>query len=139
MAGGGSRQARALAEFGLAWGMSFQITDDALDLTSRTEDLGKPIGSDIQGGKITLPVIHALRAASRADRESLTRLLHLASPNGQMDEVRALLARYGAIDYALDVARTYASRAAAALDALPPSAARESLLAFTEFVLVRPK
>lgn len=139
VAGGDARQARALAEFGLAWGMSFQITDDALDLTSRTEDLGKPIGSDIQGGKITLPVIHALRAASRADRESLTRLLHLASPNGQMDEVRALLARYGAIDYALDVARTYASRAAAALDALPPSAARESLRAFTEFVLVRPK
>ena len=119
--------------------MSFQITDDALDLTSRREDLGKPIGSDIQGGKVTLPVIHALRSASASDRASLVRLLQLPSPDGRMEDVRLLLNRYGAIEYALDVARRYAARAAAPLEALPPSPARQSLLDLTEFVLVRPR
>ncbi len=139
VAGATAAQATALAEFGQAWGMSFQITDDALDLTSRTEELGKPIGSDIQGGKVTLPVIHALRSASAADRAAMLRLLQTPSPDGKMEEVRLLLGRYGGIDYALDVARGYAEGAAAALGTLPPSAARQSLLDLTEFVVVRPR
>jgi len=139
VAGATAAQAGALADFGLAWGMSFQITDDALDLTSRAEELGKPIGSDIQGGKITLPIIHALRSAGAPDRTALTRLLALPSPDGKMEEVRLLLRRSGAIDYALGVARRYAGRAAAALSTLPASAARESLRELTEFVLVRPR
>ncbi|MDQ7849934.1 MAG: polyprenyl synthetase family protein [Armatimonadota bacterium] len=139
LAGGTAEQAAALAEFGLSWGMSFQITDDTLDLTSRPEALGKPIGSDIQGGKVTLPVIHALRCASPGDRAELLRLLQTPSADGQVEEVRPLLDRYGAIEYAVDVARRYAARAAAALEALPPSPARQSLRALTEFVLVRPR
>ncbi|MBI3976135.1 MAG: polyprenyl synthetase family protein [Armatimonadetes bacterium] len=139
VAGASPPQARALAEFGLAWGMSFQITDDALDMTSRAEELGKPIGSDIQGGNVTLPVIHVLRSASDTDRAALLRLLQLPSRDGEMEEVRLLLGRYGAIDYALGVARRYADRAAAALEGLAPSSARQSLLDLTEFVIVRPK
>src|SRR3990170_440117 len=95
VAGATAQQAAALAEFGLAWGMSFQITDDALDLTSRPEDLGKPIGSDIQGGKVTLPVIHALRSASSSDRASLVRLLQLPSPDGPRGGAPPLLNRHG--------------------------------------------
>jgi octaprenyl-diphosphate synthase len=139
VAGAAPAQAAALAAFGLAWGMSFQITDDALDLTGEKDELGKPIGSDIQGGKVTLPIIHALRSAGAGDREALLRLLQLPSPDGPREEVRAILDRYGAIEYALEVAGTYAARAAAGLEALPPSPARESLRQLTEFVLVRPR
>lgn len=139
VAGATAAQVAALADFGLAWGMSFQITDDALDLTSRTEELGKPIGSDIQGGKVTLPIIHTLRTAGEADRAALLRLLQLPSPDGKMEEVRLLLGRNGGIDYALDIAREYAERAAAALSALPASPAQESLRELTQFVLVRPR
>lgn len=137
VAGATARQADALGEFGSAWGMAFQITDDALDLTSRREDLGKPIGSDIQGGRVTLPVIHALRNASDADRASLVRLLQMTSSNGRMEEIRLILGRYGALEYAREVARSYAERAAAALMDLPVSPARQSLMDLTEFVLVR--
>src|SRR3989442_3438573 len=77
---GNSAAADRLGAFGLHWGMAFQITDDALDLTSREDTLGKPIYSDVQSGTITFTVILALRAATPDDRARLTSLL--AGPSG---------------------------------------------------------
>jgi octaprenyl-diphosphate synthase len=129
--------ADALAEFGLQWGTSFQITDDALDLTSTPEELGKPTGSDIDTGKVTLPVIAALRRAPEPDRRRLLELVRHASGGGALDELRTIVDRAGGVRYALDTARAYAGRAAAALDVLPASPAKSSLLDLAEFVLVR--
>ncbi len=134
---GNSAAAERLGTFGLQWGMAFQITDDALDLTSREDALGKPIYSDIQSGTVTLPVIRALRMASPDDRARLVSLLGGPARDGQMEEVRRLLHRYRGIDYALEVADRYSHQAVEALASLPPSAAKESLLALTEFVVVR--
>ena len=134
---GNAKAAEWLGMFGLHWGMAFQITDDALDLTSRTETLGKPIYSDIQSGKVTLPLIRALRRATRDDRDRLMTLLGGPLRDGQLEEVRELLQRYRGIDYALDVANRYSQQAAAALAHLDPSPAKESLLQMTEFVVVR--
>ncbi len=127
----------ALAEFGHQWGMSFQITDDTLDLTGDPQALGKPIGSDIDSGKITLPVIAALRDAADDDRQRLRALVRGASGDGALAELRVLLNRYGGVHYALDVARTFADHAIAALEALPASQAKESLRDLAAFVLVR--
>jgi octaprenyl-diphosphate synthase len=129
--------AEALAAFGLQWGMSFQITDDALDLIGRREDLGKPIGSDIDSGKVTLPVIAALRAASEPDRQRLQALVRSASADGVLTELRTIVDRYGGVGTAIDAARQFAARAAAALDPLPDSPAKASLLDLAAFVLVR--
>jgi octaprenyl-diphosphate synthase len=131
--------AAALSTFGLEWGMAFQITDDALDLTESADSLGKPIGSDIQTGKMTLPIIHALTHAPEADRQRLQEILHRTDGDHQegMDDVREILGRCGAIEHALDVARLRARRAAAALDSLERSPARESLMALVEFVTGR--
>jgi octaprenyl-diphosphate synthase len=120
--------------------MAFQITDDVLDLTATTERLGKPIGSDVQTGKVTLPIIHALAHAPSADQTRLREIL--ASANGDPDgvqtrEVQDILARCGAIDHALGVAHARAGRAAAALAPISGSPARESLLGLVEFVTVR--
>lgn len=131
--------AEALGTFGFEWGMAFQITDDALDFTSQAEALGKPIHSDIRGGKVTLPLIHALRMAVPADRSRLMELIGGPLRDGQTEEVQHLLGRYQAIDYALDVAGSYSRRAAVALTELDHSPAKESLLALTEFVIVRSK
>jgi octaprenyl-diphosphate synthase len=127
----------ALAAFGLNWGISFQITDDALDLTGTLASLGKPIGSDIDAGKVTLPVIAALRQASDADRQRLRALVQHASGDGALAELRAIVDRYGGVREALETARRYADRAAAALTAVPPGPAKTSLLDLAEFVLAR--
>jgi len=126
-----------LGTYGLQWGMAFQITDDALDLTSHAEALGKPIHSDILGGKITLPVIRSLQQASADDRARLVRLLSTSPRDGQSAEVDALLQRYGGVTYALEVARRYSTDAAGTLEPLAPGPAKASLKLLTEFVLVR--
>ncbi|HKV45014.1 MAG TPA: polyprenyl synthetase family protein, partial [bacterium] len=139
-AGAAEAETAALTSFGLEWGMAFQITDDALDLTATAEQVGKPIGSDIQTGKVTLPIIHALTVAPESDRRRLAEIL--GSGDGDrapqaMGEVSAILARCGAIDHAFEVARSRAERAAASLTRLRASAARGSLEALVEFVTVR--
>jgi len=135
---GNGPAAEALGRFGLEWGMAFQITDDALDLTGRTEALGKPIHSDIRGGKVTLPLIHTLRRATPEDRVRLLALLREGTAvDGHVAEVQQLLGRYEGVSYALEAAAGYSRRAAAALHVLPPSRALDSLRALTEFVVVR--
>jgi octaprenyl-diphosphate synthase len=139
-AGAPEAAASALADFGLEWGMAFQITDDALDLTSTPDQVGKPIGSDIQTGKVTLPVIHALARAPEPDRRRLELLLR--SPDGDRGpqaagEIGDILTRSGAIEHALDAARVRAQRAATSLSGLDRSVARDSLAALVEFVTVR--
>ncbi len=129
--------AEALAEFGRQWGMSFQITDDALDLTGDPDALGKPIGSDIEVGKVTLPVIAALREAPEADRHRLRALVRGASGDGALAELRTLVERYGGIRYARDAARAFADRATAVLEVLPAGQAKTSLLELAGYVLVR--
>ncbi|HLY23032.1 MAG TPA: polyprenyl synthetase family protein [bacterium] len=147
-AGARPEVAEALATFGLEWGMSFQITDDALDITATADHLGKPIGSDIQTGKVTLPIIYALRDAPEQDGRRLREILSAdgnhtsgaglpAAPVSVLDEVQAIVARTGAVERALGVARERAQRAARALVGLPPSAARDSLAALVQFVTVR--
>ncbi|HLW47633.1 MAG TPA: polyprenyl synthetase family protein [bacterium] len=155
--------ADALAAFGLEWGMAFQITDDTLDVTATADHLGKPIGGDIQTGKVTLPIIYALRDAPEANGRRLRQILDgdgggllragdgadavraevshrggVAAPRvSAFDEVHSILTGAGAIERALTVARERARGAAQALDRVPPSGARDSLAALVEFVTVR--
>ncbi len=137
LVGRNPQAAEVLGAYGLQWGMAFQITDDALDLTSREEALGKPIHSDIPSGKITLPVIRAMREASPQDRARLVGLLASPARDGQMEEVEHLLRRYGGIEYALEVARRFSDQAAETLRPLEAGPAKESLQRLTEFVVVR--
>jgi octaprenyl-diphosphate synthase len=138
-AGAAAGEIEALAAFGLEWGMAFQIKDDALDLTASPSSLGKPIGGDIQTGKVTLPVIHALRRAPETERRRLEAAL--ASPDGDdrddLAEIREILARHGGVEYALGIARARAQRAGATLETLRESTARRSLRALVEFVTAR--
>jgi octaprenyl-diphosphate synthase len=151
-AGAREREAAALSEFGLEWGMAFQITDDALDLTATPDQVGKPIGSDIQTGKVTLPIIFALATAPAPDRRRLRDLIDGAGlsdsgpgegpagedgPPGASEEVGEILSRCGAIAHALDVAKARAERAAASLGRIRRSPARDSLAALVEFVTIR--
>jgi octaprenyl-diphosphate synthase len=133
---GNEDAAGRLADYGLAWGMAFQITDDTLDLTSEPAALGKPIHSDVSGGTVTLPVIHTLRSAPPEDRARLIALL-AAPRDGQLAELDGLLRSYGGVAYALDVARRYSAQATASLDGLADGPARRSLIELTAFVTGR--
>src|SRR5574341_2276967 len=64
-----------------AWnlGMAFQLVDDVLDFTASESVLGKPVGSDLREGKVTLPLIYALAEADAAERELVGTILRDAS------------------------------------------------------------
>ncbi len=134
-----SEREQALREYGFNLGIAFQLVDDLLDFTGNAEAVGKPIGSDLCEGKVTLPLIHLLRqssdgAASRIVRDAIAS--RSIAPEHWAELVRSLK-EHASIDFAYRRAADYAERAKKHLYAFPPSAEREALLALPDYVLSR--
>ena len=128
----------ALRTFGHNLGMAFQLTDDVLDYSARQATLGKTVGDDFREGKITLPIVLAIRAADDETREFWRRTLEdLEQKKGDLKRAIALLERSGALRATLDQARHYAARARQALDALPKGEAHAALCESVEFAVER--
>jgi len=136
LGGGTPEQVEALAEYGRLIGMAFQIQDDYLDVASSEEDLGKPVGSDIVEGKMTLLVVHALSQATPEDREKLLTILK-EEGDENVSEAMDILEKYGSIHYAWQVAQEDVNQAKKLLDILDDSPAKESLMRVADFVLER--
>ena len=116
----------ALTEFGLAYGMAFQVVDDILDLTATEAQLGKPAGHDMVEGVYTLPVLHTL-AAGGAAAEELRDLLGSPLDGIALDKALALVRAGDGLASARATARTYAARGAAALAPLDGTATTDAL------------
>jgi octaprenyl-diphosphate synthase len=131
-------QEEKLAQYGRSVGMAFQIVDDVLDLTASEEVLGKPVGSDLREGKVTMAVIHALERCTPAERALIeTVLRERAFQSVTHRQVLDILDRYGSVDAALARANEYAESARTALAAFPDSDLRRALLWIPEFVVER--
>jgi heptaprenyl diphosphate synthase len=100
----------AITSFGHHLGMCFQIVDDVLDVTRTEAELGKPVGNDLLQGVYTLPVIYAVR-----DSNELGDLLGRALDPERLERARQLVVTDDAIDAAMTVARTHATKATEAL------------------------
>jgi geranylgeranyl pyrophosphate synthase len=125
----------ALRRFGWELGVAFQIVDDVLDLTGDEAQLGKPAGSDLRQGLVTLPTICYLeQAGSSAVVDAV-----LA---GQGDEklvrtaIKTICAS-GAVDAALGEARFHARQAQEALADVPDSDSRQMLSSLVEYAVER--
>ena len=118
-------------------GIAFQIQDDILDLVGDASTVGKTLGSDIEKGKLTLPMIHFLRTAPREHQQLLLSLLESREPD-KGEKIRNLILPSGSIAYARDAARRQIDRARSAIIDLPSSEARTSLDTMAEFVVTRP-
>jgi octaprenyl-diphosphate synthase len=128
----------ALARFGDALGMIFQIVDDLLDYTEDEAVTGKPSGLDLREHKVTLPLIAALPRLSEAARRDVTQLMRTEQPDAaQVARVIDLVTEAGGLEYARVRAQHFAGIADTELDRLPPSPARESLRASITYVLER--
>ncbi len=133
-----------LDRFGRAVGMAFQIQDDILDLTGRAATLGKPVGKDLEKGKLTLPLIHHLAHAAPAQRGASLRLLERAakaqpsedSRAAATDLVRAVEGTHS-LAHARHVAHDFVARAKDELAPLPPTPAKDLLLILAEAAIGR--
>ena len=125
-----------MANWGLNLGLCFQIMDDYIDMTSDTETLGKPAGSDIVQGKRTLIAIHALE--SGADLPTFHKLFGTETTDtSELAVAVQELNDNGSIQYALDRAMEHHRIAHGCLDKLEQTPAVDLLRDMTDFQLVR--
>lgn len=125
-----------LYRYGHGVGMAFQITDDILDMVADQQELGKPIGSDLRQGIITLPVIYALGSAREKDR--LKALVAKPEKNeDEMQEAIHIITGSGAIERSFELVGKYIYRAKQALRELPDIPTRLTLSHAADFVGAR--
>lgn len=131
-------QEEAIAKFGFNLGIAFQMTDDVIDYRSEKEVMGKNPGNDLEEGKLTLPLIIALKNADPAERqriESMTKAKQLA--DGDLLWVREFLERRGGIEAALEKGRDYLNKAREFLEAFPDSEEKQALNRLADRILHR--
>src|SRR5579864_1179192 len=128
----------ALAEYGRYAGLAFQLVDDVLDFTASTEQLGKPVLSDLKEGKVTLPLIYAMENGHRDAREMVARVLEEKEFHSVRPETLvALVHESGALERARNLAHEYARRAKACLNGHGDSEYARALRTLPDFILER--
>jgi octaprenyl-diphosphate synthase len=138
VAGAEETHIRSLSNFGLNMGIAFQIIDDVFDYTAPAEETGKPMGSDLREGKITLPLIYALTCVPQQERERLGGIFKSGKAlESDYDEVTRLVRGNGAIARCRRDAQAYVDRAAVHLRFFPDSLIKEGLLRLNQFVVTR--
>ncbi len=93
-AGGDGEHRTALAEYGEALGLAFQIVDDILDRTGSSETLGKTPGKDLRFGKSTFPALFGLEESRRQAQALVERALDCLRPMGLLTETLEVLAGF---------------------------------------------
>jgi octaprenyl-diphosphate synthase len=127
---------KRLATYGMHVGTAFQLIDDVLDYSGDAAETGKNMGDDLAEGKPTLPLIHAMRTGTPAQRE----VVRSAIADGgldRVDEVVAAVRATGALEYARAAAKREVTTAAAAVEAFPASRYRDAMLQLCAFAVER--
>jgi octaprenyl-diphosphate synthase len=140
---------RQIAEFGRELGLAFQIRDDALDYEAGADVLGKPPFTDLREGKVTLPLLLALKRSTPAERAAVAALLKAiarreahegdAAPLAEQELAPALeiVARYRGVEDAVRRADEHVARARASVAPFPDGPAKEALTAAADFAVAR--
>jgi octaprenyl-diphosphate synthase len=123
------------ANYGASLGRAFQIVDDMLDYSGHTEDIGKRLGDDLREGKVTLPLIHALRSATAEQRELVVHAVR--EGHGDFNAIARIVADNGSIAYSGTLASREVEIADRAIRELPVSVYRDSLLNLLAFAVGR--
>jgi octaprenyl-diphosphate synthase len=129
-------QEQAMASYGMHLGTAFQLIDDVLDYSGDNKATGKNVGDDLAEGKPTLPLIYAIKHGSSDEAARIKKAIEEGGLN-ELQHVIAAIHRTGALDYTRRQAEAEARTASTALEALPNSKYRESLLQLASFAVTR--
>ena len=128
----------ALRDFGFHVGMAFQLTDDLLDYTSSDSTLGKDAGRDLKEGKVTLPLIHALKSATGGEREIIEAgLTKKRVTRKDFQAVKRIIEKYEGLEYTARLSKGHIESARHLLDAFPDSPYRKALLDLATYIIER--
>ena len=126
----------AMRVYGYSLGMAFQIVDDILDFNGNEESMGKPVGSDLREGTVTLP---GLLLLERYPKDNPIKKFFQAKRDREkhLQAALAMVLDTEVLDASMDIARDYVRRANEAITPLAESPARQCLLELGEYVLNR--
>ncbi len=127
VAGASSETVAAMADFGFAMGLGFQVRDDILGVWGDADRTGKPT-SDLARRKKTLPTLVALAGSEGADRLNIATLLASPDPSPAMvSTAREAIDRSGARQHCEMLVAKYSESARRHLQVLPDGEARNAL------------
>lgn len=135
--GGSPEQEASMANFGIELGSAFQIIDDCLDLVGDEREAGKSLGTDLETGKVTLPVIRLSQDLDEAGNERLRQLLCDPVDGDRRELLRAEFPIDAAVRACHQEADRFLRRCLETLDSFPEGNERQSLQALCTFVLER--
>ena len=125
----------ALRDYGENVGMAFQIVDDVLDFEGDETELGKPAGSDLMQGTLTLPALLYMERHPR--NNPIQKLFGNDHSREHLAEALDAVVASGVLDESYAVARDFRDRAVAALGPLPDNLDRGALIEIADYILSR--
>jgi len=133
-----AEEEEALAAYGMDLGIAFQFMDDALDYVADQAEFGKACGHDLLEGKVTLPLIHALRCCSPAERLRVEEIVAGEElSQADLDRVISLIKTHAGIDYTRRRAAELVERAKSHLKIFPSGTVRDALFELADYVVSR--
>lgn len=130
-------QETALGNYGKYLGTAFQLTDDLLDYTADSDDLGKNIGDDLAEGKPTLPLIYAIAHGTEEEKLLIRQAIEQGDGTQAIDKIVAALHHCGALNYTQQKAIEESEKAIAALSILPDSDYKQALVTLAKISVDR--
>ncbi|MGJ8634267.1 MAG: polyprenyl synthetase family protein [Luteolibacter sp.] len=133
VSGLGEKEEASLASYGMKLGTAYQIYDDCLDLVGSEEVVGKTLGTDLEKGKLTLPMLNLLEAASEEHRVLINQKI-LDQKEIDLPSIVGAADYDAALGKAVDTAVDLLAQCRADLEVLSESEYKEALLQITRFL-----
>ncbi len=127
LSGASTEQEQALQDYGRYLGTAFQLIDDLLDYSADGSTLGKNTGDDLNEGKPTLPLLHAMHNGDDAQRDMIRSAIEQGNGRHLLEPVLQAMQQCGSLEYTRKRAEEEADKAIAALQVLPVSEHRTAL------------
>ena len=127
LAGGTDEQIQGLQDYGRYLGTAFQLIDDLLDYDADGETLGKNTGDDLNEGKPTLPLLHAMKNGNEEQSAMIRKAIEEGNGRHLLEPVLAAMHQWGSLEHTRARAEEEADKAITALQVLPESEYRTAL------------
>lgn len=137
-AGADKQAIEAMKKFGENIGYAFQIRDDIFDYYKES-NIGKPTGNDLREGKVTLPLLYALKQESVKAGTMLEIVLTKDFTDEHIDQLILFAKEQGGIEYAKKRMTDFRNEAVRALDIFPDSPSRRALIDLADYIILRDK
>lgn len=137
LAGCSEEQEKGLQDYGRYLGTAFQLIDDLLDYSADGEQLGKNVGDDLNEGKPTLPLLHAMRHGTPEQAQMIRQAIEQGNGRHLLEPVLEAMNACGSLEWTRQRAEEEADKAIAALQVLPDTPWREALIGLAHIAVQR--